>query len=58
MLDSQEQPQASSLFIYGGTNTTISGNEFIGHRNWANFYIRTFAYDIYKYMPPNYFKYS
>ena len=36
MFETQVQPQASSLFIYGGLNTTIDENEFTGHRNWAN----------------------
>ena len=36
MFETQAQPQASSLFIYGGLNTTIDENEFTGHRNWAN----------------------
>jgi hypothetical protein len=36
----------------------ITGNEFSGHRNWASTYMKVFAYDIYKYMPKDYFGYS
>ena len=58
MFETQVQPQASSIFIHGGTNTTIDDNEFTGHRNWAGPYMRAFAYDIYRYYPEEYFKYS
>ena len=58
MFNTQTQPQASSIFIYGGLNTTISDNEFNGHRNWANSYMQAFARDIYKFYPKNYFAYS
>ena len=36
----------------------IDNNELVGHRNWAESYMKSFAYDIYRYMPTNYFKYS
>ena len=58
MFETQTQAQASSLYIYGGVNTTITQNTFTGHRNWAEPFMRSFAYDIHSYYPPHYFKYS
>ena len=58
MFESQKESQASSLFVFGGVNTTIADNEFAGHRNWAESFMKAFAYDLFHYFPPNYFKYS
>ena len=58
MQKTQKQHQASSIYIVGGVNTTISDNVFTGHRNWAEPFMRAFAYDIHGYYPPEYFKYS
>ena len=58
MFETQTQPQASALFIRGGTHTHIEANEFTGHRNWADSHMKTFAYDVWRYFPKNYFKYS
>jgi hypothetical protein len=58
MFETQTQPQASSLYIYGGINTLIKGNTFTGHRNEAGPYMKAFGYDVYRYMPRNYFEYS
>jgi len=58
MFDTQTQPQASSLFIYGGMDTNITSNTFASHRSWADPFMRAFGYDIYSYFPTNYFLYS
>lgn len=58
MFATQVQPQASSLFIYGGFNTTITENKFTDHRNWADSLMKAFAYDVYRFYPSEYFKYS
>ena len=58
MFSTQTQAQASSIYINGGANNTISGNEFSGHRNWAESYMKLFAFDVWRYLPKNYFKYS
>lgn len=58
MFESQTQDQASALYIRGGTNTIIDSNEFTGHRNWADALMKTFAYDVWRYFPKNYFRYS
>ncbi len=58
MFDTQEQPQASSLFLFGGHDTLIENNTFTGHRNFAGPYMKAFGFDIYRYFPKNYFEYS
>lgn len=58
MFPSQVQPQASSIFIFGGTENILKDNEFTGHRGWASAYMMNEAWDIFRYYPDNYFRYS
>lgn len=54
----QVQPQASSIFIFGGLENILKENEFSGHRGWADPYMMNEAWDIKRYYPDSYFRYS
>ena len=48
--------QASALFIVQGLNNTIHKNRFLSHKNEFDAYYLTYAWDIYRYLPDDYFK--
>ena len=50
--------QSSSLFIVQGLNNTITNNKFLSHKNEFDAYYLTYAWDLYRYMPDDYFKKS
>ena len=54
----QTMKQSSSLFIVQGLNNTITNNMFLSHKNEFDAYYLTYAWDLYRYMPDDYFKKS
>ena len=56
MSEFQKMKQASALFIVQGLNNTIHKNRFLSHKNDFDPYYLTYAWDIYRYLPDDYFK--
>ena len=55
---SQTLKQSSSLYIVGGRNNIINNNRFNSHKGPFSPWMFNYAYDLYAYMPKDYFVYS
>lgn len=54
----QSGEQASSIYLQGTFDVSITENKFRGHKNDAGPFLLTFARDLFSYMPKDYFEYS